>query len=84
MCLLSSIYDIDVRVELLADDLREDEYDKIGFFGVGVDSFDRSFLKNDQFPCPLCKIVLKIENITNEDKLESSTNRKIRFVLMND
>ena len=53
MCLLSSIYDIDVRVELLADDLREDEYDKTGFFGVGVDSFKSIILEMRPISLPV-------------------------------
>ena len=44
ICLLSSLYYIDVSVELLADNVWEAEYDKNGFFGVGVDNFDRLFL----------------------------------------
>ena len=43
MYLLSSIDEIYVRVELLADDVREDEYYKKGFLSVGVDSFDQLF-----------------------------------------
>ena len=77
--LFLSLDEIDVRVELLSDDVWEAEYDKTGFFSVGVDSFDRLFLKDKQFPCPWCKIVLKIENMVIEDKWESSTNQKIRF-----
>ena len=84
MCLLSSLDDIYVRVKLLVDDVWEYEDDKRGLFSVGVDSFDWLFLKNDQFPCPWCKIVLKIKNTINEDKRESSKNRKTRFSLMND
>ena len=52
MYLLSIIDEIDVRVELLADDVWESEYDKTGFFSVGLDSFDQLFLENDQLPCP--------------------------------
>ena len=37
MCLLSSLDNIDVRVEILADDAQEAEDDKTGFFSVGVD-----------------------------------------------
>ena len=36
------------------------------------------FCKDDQFPCPWCKIVLKLKNMINEDKRESSINRKMR------
>ena len=39
---------MDVSVELLADDLWAAEDNKTGFFSVGVDSFDRLYLKNDQ------------------------------------
>ena len=78
ICLLSSLDDIDVRVKLLADDVREAEYNKTGFFSVGVDSFNHLFLRNDQLPSPWWKILIKIENMINEDKWESSTNRKMR------
>ena len=50
---------MDVPVELLADDVWEAEYDKTNFLSVGVDIFDQLFLKNDQFPWPWCKLVLK-------------------------
>ena len=79
MYLLSSWDEIDVRVELHADDLWEAEDDKTGFLSVGVVSFDQLFLKNDQFSCPWCKLVLKNEDIINEDKWESSTNRKMIY-----
>ena len=46
---LSSRDEIDVRAELLADDVREAEDDKTGFLSVGVDSFDRLFLKTTDF-----------------------------------
>ena len=44
MCLLSSLKDIYVCVELLVDDLWEAEYDKADFFCVGVDNSDQLFL----------------------------------------
>ena len=44
MFLLSSIGDIDVRFEWLADDVWESEDDKSAFFSFGVDSFDQLFL----------------------------------------
>ena len=59
MSLLSSRDEIDFRVELLIDDVREAEYDKTGFLSVEVDSFDQLLLKNDQFPFPWCKLVQK-------------------------
>ena len=49
---------MDVRVELLADDVWAAEDDKTGFLIVEVDSFDKLYLKNNQFPCPWCKSVL--------------------------
>ena len=33
--------------------------------------------KNYQCPCPCCKIVIKIENMINEDKWKISTNQKM-------
>ena len=47
--LLSSLYEIDIRVELIADDIWEYENDKTGLFGVGVDSFDWLLLKTTNF-----------------------------------
>ena len=44
ICLLSNLDDIDVRVELLADDWWETEVYKTGFFSVGVDNFYQLFL----------------------------------------
>ena len=49
---------MDVGVELLADDVWASEDDKTGVLSVEVDSFDRSLLKNDQFPCPGCTLIL--------------------------
>ena len=43
MSLLSSWDDMDVRVELLADDASETEYDKTSFLSVEVDSFDQLY-----------------------------------------
>ena len=59
----------------------EAEDSKTCFFGVVVDIFDFFFWKKYQFPCPQCKLVLKIENMINEDKWEISTNQKMRFLL---
>ena len=79
MYLLSSWDEIDVRVKWLVDDVWESEDDKTCFLSVGVDSFDRLFLKNDQFPCPRWKLVLKNENMINKDKREISKNWKMIF-----
>ena len=49
MSLLSSLDEKDVRVKLLADDLWEAEDDKRDFLSVGVDTFDRLFLKTTNF-----------------------------------
>ena len=43
MSLLSSWYEMDVPVKLLADDTWAAGDDKPGFLGVGVDSFDRLY-----------------------------------------
>ena len=58
MYLLSSWNEMDVCVGLLADAVWAAEDYKTGFLGAGVDIFDPLFLKNDQFPCPWCKLVL--------------------------
>ena len=51
MCLLSSLDEIVVRVELLANDVWEADDYKPGFLSVWVDIFDISFI-NDQSSCP--------------------------------
>ena len=53
MCLSSSLYKIDVCVELLADAASEDDDDKPGFLSVGVDSFDRYFLYKQPMSLPM-------------------------------
>ena len=83
MSLLLSLDEIYVRVELLADGVWGAEYDKTGFLSVGVNIFNRLFLKNNQFPCPWWKLLLKNGNMINNDKWESSTNRQLVFK-MND
>ena len=45
MSLLSSWDKMDVCVKLLADDVRADKDDKIGFLSVGMDIFDQLYLK---------------------------------------
>ena len=67
LSLLLSLDEIDVRFDLLADNIWEAEDYKTGFLNVGVGGLDQIFFLNDQFPCPWCKIVLKIENMINED-----------------
>ena len=53
ICFLSSIYEIDVRVELLVDDVWEAEDDKTGFLSVGVDIFDRLFFHKRPMSLPM-------------------------------
>ena len=54
--LLSSWYEIDVRVKLLADDVWADEDDKTVFLGVGLDIFNRLYLKEQQIFLPMVPI----------------------------
>ena len=68
MCLLSIWYEIDVRVELHADDVWEAEYDKTGFLSVGVDIFDQLFVWKQTISLPMVQLSTKNENIINEDK----------------
>ena len=49
---------MDVHVKLLEDDVQEYEDNKTSLLSVGVDSFDGLYLKNDQFTCPWCKLLL--------------------------
>ena len=55
---LSRWDEMDVRVKLLADDVRESEYDKNSFLSVEVVIFNQLFFKNSQFPCTWCKLLL--------------------------
>ena len=80
MSLLSSWDEMDVLVNLLSDDVWAAEDDKTGFLSVGVDSFWIDyFYKYDRFPWPWYKLVIKKKNMINEDKWESSLNRKMIF-----
>ena len=47
---------MDVRVELLVDDLLSVEYDKTGFLSVEVDIYDRLFLKKRPITLPMVQI----------------------------
>ena len=70
---------MDVPVELLADDAWVAEYDKTGLLNIGVDFFVGYISKDDQYPWPCWKLVLKHKNMINEDKWEIWTNEKMRF-----
>ena len=65
MYLLSSWYEMDVRVKLLADDVWASEYDKIGFLNVGVDSFDRLYLKERPIYLTMVQISTKKRKYKN-------------------
>ena len=47
---------MDVRVELLADDVWAAEYDKTGFLSLGVNIFDQLYLKERPISLPMVKI----------------------------
>ena len=57
--LLSSWYEIDVPVELLAGDVWSAEDDKIGFLSVGMDIFDQLYLKERPISLPMVQISAK-------------------------
>ena len=57
--LLSSWDEMNVCVELLADDVWAAKYDKTGFLSVGVDSFDKLYLKEWPISLPMVKISTK-------------------------
>ena len=59
MSLLSSWYDMDVPIELLADDVWADEDDKTGFLSVGVDVFDPLYLK--EWPISLTMVQISTQ-----------------------
>ena len=56
MSLLSSWDEMDVHVELLADDVWAAEDDKTGFLSVGVDIFDQLYLKERPISLPMVQI----------------------------
>ena len=58
MSLLSSWDEMDIHVKLLADDVWAAEDDITGFLSVEVDILNKSYFKDDQFPCPRWKLVL--------------------------
>ena len=62
--LLSGLDKIDVRIELLADDVWESEDDKTSFFNVGVDNFDRSFFVKRPISFPM------VQNSTDNQKYD--------------
>ena len=76
--LLWCLYEIDVCVKLLVDDVWEAEYYRTGFLSVGVDSSDQLFLKNRPISLPMVQNITKNKNMINEYKWERSTNRKTR------
>ena len=59
MSLLSSWYEMDVCVELLAEGIWAAEYDKTGFLSVGVDSFDWLYLEKRPISFPMVQISTK-------------------------
>ena len=81
LCLLSSLDKIDVRLELLADDVWEAEDDKTVSWVLEWIVFINHFCKNDQCTLLWWKIVLKIENMINEDKqkFQQIKNMKDQF-----
>ena len=72
MSLFSSWDEMDVRVELIADDLWSAEDDKTGFLSFEVDSFDQLYWKERPISLPMVKIGTIKQNMRNEDKRESS------------
>ena len=64
MYLLSSWYEMDVLVELLADDIWAAEDDKAYFLSVGVDSFDQWYLKKR----PISLTMVQMSTIKRKDE----------------
>ena len=56
MSLLSSWYEMDVHVKLLADDVWASEDDKTSFLSVGVDIFDQLYLIERTIFLPMVQI----------------------------
>ena len=79
MSLLSSRDEMDVHVELLADDVWAAEDDKTGLLGVLVDSFDILYLKERPISFPMVQISDMNKNIRNKDEWENSTEWNMIF-----
>ena len=76
MSLLSSLDEMNVCVELLADDAWGSEGDKqVSWILEWIVSVN-AICKDNQYPCPRCKLVTKHKNMINEDKWEIWTNEK--------
>ena len=56
MSLLSSWYEMDVHFELLVDDVWAAEDDRTSLLSVGVDIFDRLYLKERPISLPMVQI----------------------------
>ena len=76
MCLLSCLDEIDVRVELLADDVWEARDDKLGFLSVGVDSFNQFFLYEQQIEKYDKWILINVPDFLMVSLWKRSKNRK--------
>ena len=57
MSLLSRWDDMDVGIELLADDVWAAEEDRTGFLSVGVDIFDWFYLKEQPISLPMVTMI---------------------------
>ena len=75
---------MDAPIKLLAYNVWAAEYDKTGSLSVGVNIFDRLYLKALPIPCPWYQLLIWNKNISNKDNWENLTNRNIWFFLMND
>ena len=79
LCLLSSLDKIDFRVNYLQRMYEKLKIIKQVFLVLEWIILIGYFCKNNQFPCPWCKLVLTIENILNVNKWKNSTNQKTIF-----
>ena len=78
--LLSSSYETDVRVELIAYDVWAAEDYKTGLLSVGVDIINRYYLEKQQISLPIVQISTIRQKIRNEDKWEISTYRNMIYI----
>ena len=72
---------MDVPVELLADDAWAAEDDITGFLNVVVGFLVYYICKDDQYPSPWCKLLLKHKNMINEDEWENWTNGEKQMII---
>ena len=84
LSLLSRLDEMEICVELLADDVWAVEEDKTDFLSVGVDIFDRLYLREWPISFPMVTMSTKKRIYNKWDYVKKSTKSKYVKFLMND